>query len=318
MLRTICLPFTVARQHKWKILIGVAAFVGYGVTTAFNPSPPATLQQIKADDGKGIALDDNRVMEYFEYGAVDSTNVIVALHGAQTTGKLYQLLDDWATTNNVRIVAPTLPGFGLTTHFPPGTAVEEEMSLWTSDMKRLLLGELKLKRFHLTGASLGSIYAIRLATALPADVLQNVELYVAFAPAGPDHDPLKGSILKMFADMEPHPWRKRLFDKFLIIPMLSMMGGDLKRSLATQWEGLASCSRIIYHDWNCDWKGLTNGGKRKVIIVSGTKDAAAPPPNQHKLHQEIVGSRLIEFDGPHEGGITNPKMWGDHMSALLK
>eukprot|EP00475_Leptophrys_vorax_P038541 TRINITY_DN6817_c0_g2_i2.p1 TRINITY_DN6817_c0_g2~~TRINITY_DN6817_c0_g2_i2.p1 ORF type:complete len:113 (+),score=16.15 TRINITY_DN6817_c0_g2_i2:34-372(+) len=89
-----------------------ALAVGVAISKSFDPSPRIDPAQIEKDGGKYIILRDNRLMEYFVHGKRDGNVTLVAIHGAQTTGKLFTLLDSWAKNADLRIIAPTLPGFG--------------------------------------------------------------------------------------------------------------------------------------------------------------------------------------------------------------
>jgi pimeloyl-ACP methyl ester carboxylesterase len=303
-------------RNKWPIVAAFASFVVYAAATSFTPSPIATVAQIEAGGAHALKRDDGRVVEYFLHGAPLATAKcsILALHGAQTTGNLFSLLDDFAKDANVAIVAPTLPGYGLTTIIEnPGS--NSAVATWFADMDALLT-ELKLAQVHLLGTSLGSIFAARLAAALPAEKIGNVELMVAFAPATSDFDPLAGSILQQFAKMQG--WSKRLIERFVIIPMLRLVGrgGDVGRSLAHQWEGIASCTSWIMCDWSADLQRVA--GRRKVIITSQNQDAAAPPENQRRLHAALPGSVLITAEGPHEACLLDKNLFAKQVGRLLK
>ncbi len=84
----------------WAASIGVATT--YVLATAFKPSSPITVQQIEADGGNALVLRDKRVLEYFIHGDPTSHTVLLAIHGAQTTGKLFTLLHPWAQNAKVR------------------------------------------------------------------------------------------------------------------------------------------------------------------------------------------------------------------------
>jgi pimeloyl-ACP methyl ester carboxylesterase len=291
--------------------VGIGAYI---IATAFQPSNRATIQDIQKDGGNALTLRDNRVLEYFIHGDKDSNKVLLALHGAQTTGKLFTLLDEWGKKKNIKIIAPSLPGFGLTS-FKTNYTLED----WIQDMQEFL-PHVKADSFHLLGTSLGSIHASALTNLYePRDAVKNVELYVAFAPASDENDPLEGSVLQMFAKMAKYPYFKRLFEKLLIRPLMLFFmkkDSDVVRAIKSQWEGLASCADVIYQPWRFDYPNMAKN--RRVIVVSGTKDNVAPPHNQKWLIKHIPGSELIEYEGAHERGLEEPDMMGKHLDLLFE
>jgi pimeloyl-ACP methyl ester carboxylesterase len=304
----------------WYWLTGAAAAATcYLVGTAFSPSRRISFQQIQAEGGQAFITSDGRLLEYFVHGKPNGKTVLLAIHGAQTTGKLFSILHDWALENDVRIVSPTLPGFGLSPFHRLYTPRE-----WVRDLQELL-AHLKVHRFHVLGTSLGSIHAAAVACLFePREAVDNVLLYVAFAPQSDTHDPLKGSILAVFGNLRRYPLRKRLLEKTLFMPMLRLLvpkDSDVSRSIRYQWEGAAACADIIYQPWDFDWQSMaaqTGRSPRRVIIVSGRQDVAAPPHNQHRLQNCIAGSELIEVDGAHERAIQEPALMISHVKLLLE
>ena len=307
----------MTRRNFLKGFAAVAvAHFAYQWVTAFTPSPNPTMEQITAAGGNAFSLKDGRLVEYFVHGDVNGKKTLIALHGAQTTGKLFDLLADWAKKNDVRIIAPTLPGYGLTTFNAKSYAPED----WVADAVELL-DNLKVGSFAILGTSLGSIYAVALAAKYPrpADVL-NIELYVPIAPfAAGEYDPLKGSMLDTFGKMRTTPHWKRFMEKIFFLPLIyyiSPQGSDVRRAIETQWEGMNACADIIYHPWPNGWQSISNG-ERKIVIVSGLGDQAAPPHNQERLMQLLPGSELVTYDGPHEHSLKNPSLFAEHVSLIV-
>jgi len=297
-------------------LVGVA-WVGYLAIKALQPSPAITVQQIEAGGGIPFVVKrgkKERLLEYFIHGDSESNRVLVALHGAQTTGNLFSMLHSWAVSEKIKIVAPTLPGFGLTS-WDPDLTLEE----WVEDIEELLSSQ-QVDNFHILGTSLGSIYAAALASLYQArQAVLNVELYVAFAPADDTHDPLKGSVLKMFADMRSTPFLKKVFENLVVMPLMRTFlprDNDVSRAIRHQWEGMASCADVIYQPWRFDCTDLVTEG-RKVVIVSGRSDTAAPPHNQHRLHGMISGSTLVEYDGEHDRALREPQLMIAHLELIV-
>lgn len=117
-----------------KIALGAAGlttvFVSYVLATARKPSRSITASRrqelVEKDGGFLLQTGGGRCLEYFEFGNIKApTSTLLAIHGAQTTGnitlsyglplssfagKLFEILNEWATQHNVRVIAPTLPG----------------------------------------------------------------------------------------------------------------------------------------------------------------------------------------------------------------
>jgi pimeloyl-ACP methyl ester carboxylesterase len=293
-----------------------AAFLVHQWKSAFDPSPIASAEDVQRDGGHALTLRDGRMLEYFVHGAPQGEKTLLALHGAQTTGKLFELLSDWARANNVRIIAPTLPGFGLSTHNIRSIAPAD----WVEDALEML-SALKVQRFSLLGTSLGSIYAAALVARHPEpESILGIEFYVPFAPATLEHDPLAGSMLDTFGKLRATPQYKRFLEKLFFIPIiyyLAPAGSDVRRAIATQWEGMNACADVIYTPWPSGWEAAVSNGKRRVVIVSGKKDAAAPPHNQKRLRDLLPGSELVEYDGPHEHSLKHPSLFAEHVSLIM-
>src|SRR5688572_14330590 len=71
------------------------------------------LAQIELEGGFSFVSSEGLVVEYFLHGARTPTTWLIALPGAMTTGNLFAFLADWAREKCVGIIAPSLPGMGL-------------------------------------------------------------------------------------------------------------------------------------------------------------------------------------------------------------
>ena len=224
----------------------------------------------------------------------------------------FRALHQWASAANVRIVAPTLPGFGLS-----GAVAGYSVEAWVADAEALL-EHLGISDFHVLGTSLGSIYAVALASLHePRASVRNVMLYVAFAPEdrGAGHDPLGGSILESSGKLRTQPRLKHVLEALLMRPLLGALAPpETRRAIKWQWEGLADCARIIYAPWREPWRDLAEG--RRVIVVSGTRDEVAPPANQRRLVAQIAGAELVEYDGLHGAALVDTAMFARHVQTL--
>ncbi len=73
----------------WNIGIALGTISSYWVFTSSRPSKQITAAKIKADGGEPFLLRDNneRRLEYFVFGDAESRTVLLAIHGANTTGE---------------------------------------------------------------------------------------------------------------------------------------------------------------------------------------------------------------------------------------
>jgi pimeloyl-ACP methyl ester carboxylesterase len=296
---------------KYFILSAIAAGAAVALFNCYSPSPRTTEEQIINDGGKVLRVGD-RLTEYFVYGASPqtATKSLLAIHGAMTTGQLWKEHDQWGRENNVLIICPSLPGWGLSEpSYDASMNLTRTPKDWAENDALLLLKTLGFSsenKVHLVGASLGSIYAAALASSeKTSPLIANVMLYVAFAPPSMTNDPLLNSQLRVFSQMHSVPILARTFEKIVVLPLLrSSLPGDAGRSLKTQWEGLWKCTDDIYAPWDFPYQSLTQ--QRKVVVVSGKSDNLAPPHNQQALRTLIPGAQLVEYEGGHDDGVRKP------------
>jgi len=299
------------------IIGAVGAAVYYAYLNCFAPSPRIKQSQIEESGGKFIVSPSGRLMEYFEFGSTKSeaTSTLLLLHGAMTTGQLWQIHDNWGKQNKVRIIAPSIPGWGLSEH--KGIDIKNQPQEFIPDVLALMKTKLNIDKFHVAGASLGSIYAAQIAASPETSpMVLNVMLYVPIAPKSDTHDPLKGSPLKATSDMHKNPALARMIERYFFIPLLKnfILPPDGKRSLH-QWEGLWKCTDDIYSEWLPSWRDMAKS--RKVYVVGCKTDELAPPENQKVLMEGIEGATLIVYDGHHATGIEKPEVMQDHLKVLL-
>jgi len=296
----------------------------YIIYNAFSPSSSITERQLKEQTDSNIhyhVLPDGRIIEYFEYGSPKDTakHSILFLHGVMSSGSLWRIHNQWAISNSIHIISPSLPGWGLSSKMWPLT--NKTPTLWaTSDIYSLLttLGydSNNNNKIHVMGASLGSIFAVHLVAYHP-ELIKNVMLYVAFAPADKEHDPLELSSLKFNANTHRIPLFGRLLEKFIFLPIMRfLLPEEAMRSVSWQWEGLWQCTDIIYTNWDFKIENLSKD--RKVFIVSGDKDEISPPENQKILHKKIPDSQLLFYHGGHDYGIKKPEIMQQHFSKLFE
>jgi pimeloyl-ACP methyl ester carboxylesterase len=312
-------------KNKTTLYLGVGlgvvvASAAYIVSNAFSRSPTTDFKkQMILDKSNYFQVSETKFLEWFEFGASsqEATFTLLFLHGAMTTGDLWRMHDAWAKENQVRIISPSLPGWGLS----PLDPFESDPLDWaTNDCFKLMksLGFSASNKFHIVGASLGSIYAAKFALdPTTSPLVDKVMLYVSFSPSENGRNPLKGSQLEGFSTMHKWPLFARLLDKLLILPMLrSLLPGDGIRSVRYQWEGLWKCTDDISSPWPKNWRSMSKD--HEVFIISGDTDDLAPVENQTFLHKEIIGSVLISYKGGHDDHLKKPEDMQQNLMKLLK
>ncbi|KAI0429556.1 Alpha/Beta hydrolase protein [Xylaria sp. FL1042] len=136
---------------------------------------PASNSLTAPRDSQTLRLADGRTLGFAEYGS-PTGKPIFFFHGFPSSrleaGGILKL----ANREDIRIIAPDRPGFGLSTFNPVHRITD-----WPDDV-RALAAHLGLNRFAILGGSGGGPYALACARALPAEMLSAVGL---LAPAGP-------------------------------------------------------------------------------------------------------------------------------------
>ncbi|KAI1822266.1 alpha/beta hydrolase [Xylaria intraflava] len=126
-------------------------------------------------DSQTLRLPDGRVLGFAEYGAPKGKPVFF-FHGFPSSRLEASGIPELINRQDLRIIAPERPGFGLSTFNP-----RHRITDWPADV-RALAAHLGLRRFAILGGSGGAPYALACARALPAEMMSAVGL---MAPAGP-------------------------------------------------------------------------------------------------------------------------------------
>jgi pimeloyl-ACP methyl ester carboxylesterase len=112
---------------------------------------------------------DGGNLEWFEYGAKDEPSAIVWLfvHGAMSTGGVLEIFPDFDQRMrdlNVRVIAPTMPGWGASDGYKPLFEITNHVWLdhWRQDALALV-DSLNIDKFWVSGMSLGGPPALALA-----------------------------------------------------------------------------------------------------------------------------------------------------------
>ncbi|KAI3330813.1 Alpha/Beta hydrolase protein [Ustulina deusta] len=126
-------------------------------------------------DSQTLRLPDGRVLGFAEYGS-PTGKPLFFFHGFPSSRLEANGILEIVHREDLRIIAPERPGFGLSTFNP-----RHRVTDWPGDV-RALAAHLGIDRFAILGGSGGAPYALACARALPAEMLSAVGL---LAPAAP-------------------------------------------------------------------------------------------------------------------------------------
>jgi len=124
--------------------------------------PPIDTEQITKDGGRFVQLTDGRIVEYFVYGSdAPDARVVVEIHGSMMNG--WNMADPrvWGVNIsklkdlNIRAIAPSLPGAGLTSAIP-GRKIAD----WPKTDLAPILQQEGVDRFMVAGTSEGAAHSL--------------------------------------------------------------------------------------------------------------------------------------------------------------
>jgi len=209
------------------ILFAVSAIiVGNLLYKATKKQDWFTEADIVADGGKALKLSEDRpLLEYFDFGDPNG-ELILALHGHTTDGKLWEPYNDFFVKNHWRVISPSIPGWGL-------SSADTLLYLpqFVETMAVLMNHVAPGKDFSVIGLSMGGIHAAAVASILHDHVI-NVNLVAALGVTDEKHNPFINApwatktmvhimnvpyISDLFSYYVTAPWVEKDFTKFLMI-----------------------------------------------------------------------------------------------------
>ena len=123
---------------------------------------------------KYVVRPDDRKVEYAIYGA-DKGDPIYFQHGYMASaflGPKDGAFDQLAKKENVKIIAASMPGFGLSSSYPLGR--NRKLNEWPADVLAILDAEKVTRKCHLYGVSDGCLSIAALVDGLPRERVGNV------------------------------------------------------------------------------------------------------------------------------------------------
>lgn len=274
-----------------------------------------------------LRLSDGRTLAYAEYGAPAGMPVLF-FHGAP--GSRRSIFTDMAAAaaqRGVRLIAPERPGYGLS-DVSSGRSVAD----WTRDVLTLT-NALGIEDFKLIGFSMGSLYALACAHALPGRV-ERVAIVGGFAPmsiAGVTTGMApSGLALLALAGSDPNGLREALAplanspagtltglaasmpaaDQALLAARAQAFEADISEALRGGIEGLASDFVLAASEWTFPPAGV----EASVDLWIGTEDRNTPPAMTRHLVSVLPHSQLFEL--PSEGHCCLYAHWQEILDRL--
>jgi len=275
-----------------------------------------------------LRLPDGRQLGFAEYGTADGTPVLF-FHGAP--GSRHSIFTDMAKAaaqRGIRLIAPERPSYGLSDPMS-GRSVYD----WASDILALT-NALGIDHFKIIGFSIGSLYALACAHAMPTQV-ERVAIVGGLAPmniAGVTTG-MSPMVLSLYdlARSDPRGLREvmaplgssaaglltamaasmPLVDQALITARSLEFEVDLTEALRGGIEGIA-CDFVLAAG---EWTFPLAETQAEVDLWIGTEDCNTPPAMTRHLASLLPHSQRFELPG--EGHCCLYKHWSEILDRLL-
>lgn len=226
------------------VLLVVVTLLLVAYLWTFRTTPHVSVEQIEADGGRSLPLADGRVIEFFEYGAPASSEVLVLFHGYTLSGAAAASWHDECARRNVRVIGLSMAGWGASSPLRGRSYVDAGL-----DALQVLrhLGFNDSQPLHIVGISFGAGNAAALA-ALCGRRVHSLSLLVPAWPSMHTHDMWSNTAFVHW--LVGQPFFDRIW-QYYVAPKL-----DIPKLLSTlapkDWVriSLASCSKSATTDWN--------------------------------------------------------------------
>jgi len=298
---------------KIALVVFVFVAIGFGVweSSVLPPDPVKVKPSVYAAQGAKYFDLGNRTIEYFDYGAEKGTPLVV-IAGERNTGNFFKIYDEWAKKKDIRLLAISLPGYGLTDN-QEGRRMEDYRDATE------LVNQLKLDKFYVAGVHLGAIHAALTATQNTQKIL-GVGLFAPLVPLTKleslsdlswlEHTYVHYSTVPYFPDVFAYiaaytfwsdypatesfletnsPAELSAFNKNSQVKEAFIW--DTVRALNRTHRGYAEFARLANTPFNINWKDVSS---KKTLISVGKKDSAASL--QEEYSKLIPNSQVITYE----------------------
>ncbi|OAQ74341.1 alpha/beta hydrolase fold family protein [Pochonia chlamydosporia 170] len=282
---------------------------------------------------QSLSLPDGRTLGFSEFGARNGYPVIF-FHGFPSSRLEAIYIDSMARRQNLRLITPDRPGFGISTPQP-----NRRITDWPADVKSLA-SHLGLSRFAILGGSGGGPYAVACAHALPRETMSAVGLLASAPPweAGtrdvtrtrrvmhriatnwPGFMRVSSDILiaatrwaaysrvgralvnKMLeksneaAAAKPNPFKSDNDVELSVDEQREQLLGFLFEAFAQGSGAFAHETMILTHPWGIRFEDVKYD---KIQIWHGSKDVNAPISMIRYLAERLPHAELLEYEDTH-------------------
>jgi len=257
-----------------------------------------------------LRLPDGRRLGYAAYG-VPAGMPVLYFHGAPGSRRsIFADMAAAAAQRGMRLIAPERPGYGLSDPLR-----ERSVGDWTDDV-HALTHALGIDKFKLVGFSMGSLYALACAQALPAQV-ERIAIVGGLAPlsvVGVDADRAAAMrALYNLARADPRALREAMaplaaspagllaamaasataVDQDLLAARAPWFEADYAETLRNGIEGVACDTVLAAGAWPFPLEQI----RAEVDLWIGTEDCFTPPAMTRHLASVLPRSRLFELPG---------------------
>eukprot|EP01116_Phalansterium_solitarium_P011706 TRINITY_DN27478_c0_g1_i1.p1 TRINITY_DN27478_c0_g1~~TRINITY_DN27478_c0_g1_i1.p1 ORF type:complete len:326 (-),score=58.75 TRINITY_DN27478_c0_g1_i1:314-1291(-) len=260
------------------------------------------------DGGKPFDVNGS-IIEYFEFGAPDGEPLLL-MSGAAQTGRTWSMFDSVFRRHNLRVICPTLPGYGLT---------DAGLQRIWPDVMALLMTSLGYESFYLAGLSNGGFQAAFLASRYPSRVRALGVFSPGYRAAGIDHDPSLSGIGRFLMDnvvrtpvtfplvalvtqnglmYEPVDFL-RLSNKLDVDAIESeavrdMVFHDFRRAMTRTPMGLTESVTTLFMSELPAFDASTVKNVPRRFVLSGALDTITHPV-QHRTLAAAIDAELVEY-----------------------
>ena len=289
-----------------------------------------------------LALPDGRTLAYEHAGILTSLTVVVFFSGTLSVGKASNI-SRTLTSKGVHYIAPTLPGYGMTSSPAPGTTYAATIASDTSALINHLYPDTPNLTLYITGGSFGTIPAQMLYGA-PFDVFPAGRFIKGLLLLGP-FPPFKNDKEKDFVYTRHMTWANYISvgPPAQIIPFRLLQHAVklvIQSKLSSQEKAEAFIRELIFDNMGQEEKELYRAWREEHGYAEGQLEREFAEMNRRSVEKtwdgfltggDVLngdwgwgGKKLGELDDEHTEGrsvlvVTSrndtmtPHAWGEYL-----
>jgi len=297
-----------------------AITVGLLLQKATENLPWVTEAEILADGGKAFKYANDRpLLEYFDWGDPNG-ELILAIHGHTTDGKLFEPFQEFFLKNHFRVIAPSIPGWGFSS-----ADILLNLTQFAEVMNSLMHHVAPNSDFSVIGVSMGGPHAAAVASIFHERVI-NVNLVIPLGVWDGVNDPVKDApwqfkiLLWIFSlpfvnDMMSYyvlaPAVEEGFTKFLsnfaaddyeetvFREKISEQQKYYQRSISRTRLGHRRMIAMLSHERSRITLKDIGNVKGNIFVTYGEKDGMVSKNNPLYYHEQIPRSVLVSRPRSH-------------------